>query len=155
MFPGRTLDERAAYSRARKFVSPGGCSVGYPFLVSKENVPSTRNEGKEIELDLHGQSFVVACMLVCRALLDIGCNKTDGNAAIASGLIVITGKGINSNPLKGPFLHTGIRRFFEENGGPVTTVVEGNDGRFRISQDALTKWLHSKDFMEFKKKMTA
>ena len=122
-------------------------------LLSTENMASCGNVQKKSTLDLHGRTLAVACMLVCKVLIDLGSCKSDGNSPEVAGLIIITGNGNHSDPSKGPVLQTGIRKFLDDNGGPKIANVVGNEGCFCLSKGALEKWLTSKDYVHFKKKI--
>ena len=100
-------------------------------------------------LDLHGLTLAVACMVVSKFLISFGCHRKDG----VMDIIIVTGKGLRSDPSIGPVLRTRIRKFLVDNSGPETVDVADNEGRFLITKRALRKWLASKDFAKFKNKL--
>jgi len=65
-------------------------------------------------------------------------------------IIIITGKGRRSDPMKGPILKKQVRKFLYDHGGPKATDVEGNDGCFLVTGESFEEWFNSKHFWCFK-----
>ena len=64
-------------------------------------------------------------------------------------IVVVTGKGLGSGS-KGPVLQTSVPNFLRKLSGPEIALVEGNTGRFLITQQALETWVESGNHDKFK-----
>ena len=96
--------------------------------------------------DLHGLSEATACMLLVHSLVKME------NGSGLSDIIVVTGKGLNTEDPDGPVLRERVPLFVKTVIGIPPTPVEGNEGRFIISKDNFEDWRESKVYQEFKGK---
>jgi hypothetical protein len=79
---------------------------------------SKRNQ---IICNCHVLSLAASCALVSSLLLSI-------NLESLCSIVVITSKGNNSDPGKGPVLKGGVIKFLKSHQGPVVSKVPGNEG---------------------------
>eukprot|EP00977_Amphora_coffeiformis_P012172 scaffold2997_cov182-Amphora_coffeaeformis.AAC.2 len=88
--------------------------------------------------DLRGFGLGCASMIVSFVLLNTDSYKTND----VSDFVFITGEG--------QVLQTGVPQFLTNHFGPVTTIVDENEGRFLISNESIQFWRVSDAFPRFK-----
>jgi pentatricopeptide repeat protein len=94
--------------------------------------------------DLHDLPFATACMLLADSLLMM--TLTENHHAASSGdITVVTGKG-NRSGTGGPVRQTEIPLFLQGKLGLEIQSVEGNTGRFLVTQTTLQMWADSRHF---------
>ena len=100
--------------------------------------------------DLHELIEAMACMLISDALLSFGHLSNDGTSRNSQDIIVVTGKGLNTEDPNGPVLRGKVPAFLNEIAGLETTAVEGNEGRFLLTAASLEKWVASGAYDRFR-----
>ena len=107
---------------------------------------STEND--RAKWDLHDLTEATACMLLSDALLNLVANK-DGPEPNFHDIIVVTGKGLNTEGPDGPVLLEKVPAFLNNVAGLEITPVEGNEGRFLITAISLEEWVVSGTYDKF------
>mmetsp|Transcript_22492 Transcript_22492/g.46687 ORF Transcript_22492/g.46687 Transcript_22492/m.46687 type:complete len:165 (-) Transcript_22492:1882-2376(-) len=119
--------------------------------VSKELFPSFRLVSSGVpKWDLHGLSEATSCMLLADAFLSIIDFSGKHESPSFKDIIVVTGKGLNTDGPDGPVLRERVPKFLHEVAGLVTSPVEGNEGRFIITAESLQRWASSTKYGHFK-----
>ena len=108
---------------------------------------STEND--QAKWDLHDLTEATACMLLSDALLNLVANK-DGPEPNFHDVIVVTGKGLNTEGPDGPVLLDKVPAFLDNVAGLEITAVEGNEGRFLITAISLEEWVVSGTYDKFR-----
>ena len=130
-----------------------------------EKTVPTCTEEHALTWDLHDLSLATSCMLVSAALLATTKNaKTRffkrrrqqqqppaAAAPVTLDVRIITGRGLHSDPNKGPVLQSGVRSFLQTHFGPTTVNVKGNDGCFMVTKESLTDWIMTRNYRRFRK----
>ena len=99
--------------------------------------------------DLHLLTDATSCMLLSDALLSIIDSGVHDSPCVKN-IIVVTGKGLNTEHPDGPILKEKVPKFLHEVAGLVTSAVEGNEGRFLITGRSLQQWASSAKYGQFK-----
>ena len=88
-------------------------------------------------------------MLLADALLSI-IESGKHESPSFKDIIVVTGKGLNTDDPDGPVLREKVPKFLHEVAGLVTSPVEGNEGRFLITGESIQQWASSTKYGHFK-----
>lgn len=91
-------------------------------------------------------SEATACMLLVHSLIKMEISSS------LSNIIVVTGKGRNTEDPDGPVLRERVPSFVETIVGIPPAPVEGNEGRFIMKAKDLEEWIESKTYHELKGK---
>ena len=101
--------------------------------------------------DLHELTEATACMLLADALLALV--RTSNEVTSPSryqDIIVVTGKGLNTEDPNGPVLREKAHAFLNDVAVLETTAIEENEGRFLITAASLEDWVASGACEKFK-----
>ena len=82
-------------------------------------------------------------MLLVDALLALVRASNEGTSPRYQDIIVVTGKGLNTEDPNGPVLKEKVPAFLNDVAGLETTAIEGNEGRFLIAAASLEEWATS------------
>ena len=100
--------------------------------------------------DLHDLTEATACMLLSDALLCLAESHSDETPPNFQDIIVVTGKGLNTEDPDGPVLREKVPAFLNEIAGLEVTAIEGNEGRFLIRAASLEEWVASGAYNKFR-----
>ena len=100
--------------------------------------------------DLHELPEATACMLLADALLVFVRTGNEGTRPKYQDIIVVTGKGLNTENPNGPVLKEKIPAFLNDVAGLETAAIEENEGRFLITAASLEEWTTSGACEKFK-----
>ena len=100
-------------------------------------------ENGQPKWDLHDLSEAMACMLLADALLSLVHSSNERMSPKYQDVIVVTGKGLNTEDPNGPVLREKVPVFLNDIAGLETTVVGGNEGRFLITAVSVEEWATS------------
>ena len=110
------------------------------------NVPM---ENGQLKWDLHNLTEATACMLLADALLVL-VRTIYKISTRYQDIIVVTGKGLNTEDPNGPVLRKKVPAFLNDVAALVTTAIEENEGRFLITAASLEEWVTSGACEKFK-----
>jgi len=97
-----------------------------------------------ITLDLHGMNLAVAHSAVRIALQkEAASTAWDDSQLWDDGLVIVTGRGLNSALRMRPVLRPEIQRFLQEEFYPPlsTSSVPGNLGAIRVASEDISEWV--------------
>lgn len=128
------------------FFEIGDYANARAFTDSLHGRPISVFENGYLKCDLHGMTLPEACMYLSSILLD---DELDSWL----GVVVVTGKGLRSDPTKGPVLKTSVANFIVKNSGLEPNWEAENDGHFYLAKECLEIWRNSERYQCFKEKM--
>ena len=100
--------------------------------------------------DLHDLTEASACMLLADALQSL-VRLSNGEASHSyQDILIITGKGLNTDDPTGPVLREKVPAFLNNVAGLETAAIKRNKGRFLITASSLEKWVTSGACEKFK-----